>query len=201
MLTKFLSAVLIVAGMVHPAIAAPGDVLYVKGSIVNIRSGPGTDTDVVAKLNNGHKLAEIARNGVWINVNFSQAGKKSGWIRQDLIAATPPPARHSTQPLPPPAPEALASAQGVADALRAVPRAKLREGLRMAIWNAGFPCPGGVVGHREVMVRAEGAYYVASCKKKLRYSVLVKPDGKMGTRVVSCQSMERLTGVDPCAQQ
>lgn len=201
MFTKFLSAILIVAGVSLPAFAAPGDALYVKGSIVNIRSGSGTDTDIVAKLNSGHKLIEIARSGDWINVSFSKAGDKSGWIRQDLVADAPTPARSSTQPVTPPAPEALASAEGVADALRAVPRAKLREGLRVAIWNAGFPCPGGVVGHREVMVRAEGAYYVASCKKKLRYSVLVKPDGKMGTRVLSCQSMERLTGVDPCAQQ
>lgn len=201
MFAKFSVVVLIVLGLSAGAIAAPGDTHYIKGNTVNIRSGPGTSTDVVAKLNNGYKLTEIGRSGRWINVTLAKSGGKTGWIRQDLVSAAPSPVRQTTPSPAPPEPAALASAQGVANALRVVPRAKLRDGLRAAIWNAGFPCPGGVIGHREVMVRAEGAYYVAACKNKLRYSVLIKPDGRMGTRVVSCESMERLTGVDPCAQK
>lgn len=201
MFAKFSIAGLIVLGLAAGAHAAPGDRHYIKGTIVNIRSGPGTDNDVVAKLNNGHELTEIRRQGRWIKVTLAESGGKIGWIRQDLVSDAPLPARGTAPALTPPDPAALGTAQGVADALRMVPRAKLRDGLRVAIWNAGFPCPGGVVGHQEVMVRAEGAYYVAACKNKLRYSVLIKPDGKMGTRVVSCQSMERLTGVDPCTRK
>lgn len=183
------------------AIAAPGETLYVKGNSVNIRSGPSTGTKVVAKLENGHALTEIGRDGHWINITIARRDGATGWIREDLTSASPAPTRPSDTQITPPDAGALGSAQGVADALRAVPRTRLRDGLRAAIWQAGFPCPGGVVGHREVMVRVEGAYYVAACKNKLRYSVLVRPDGRMGTRVLSCQGMERLTGVDPCARK
>lgn len=183
------------------AIAGSGETLYVKGSNVNIRAGPSTVSAVVTKLNNGHKLTEIGREGRWINITVSPAGGATGWIRDDLVSSAPHLVTRDDRPLRPPDEAALSSAKGVATALRAVPRSKLRAGLRAAIWSAGFPCPGGVVGHREVMVRPEGAYYVAACKNKLRYSVLIRPDGKMGTRVVSCQSMERLIGVDPCAEK
>ncbi len=180
--------------------AASGDVLFVKGSSVNVRAGPGTDTDIVAKLNAGYEVSEIARKGRWVNVLLSGSTQKKGWVREDLLSRTSlPPANGTARPKRPDAAQ-LATPHGVAAALKAAPRGRVLAGFKVAVETAGYSCRGGVTRLTEIKTEAAGVYYLVTCKMKLRYSVLVRPDGKMGTRVVSCEGVERLTGVDPCSR-
>lgn len=185
------------------AIAASGDVLFVKGSSVNVREGPGTDTDVVAKVNAGHKVSEIGRKGRWIHVLLLGSAQKKGWVREDLLSRTSLPLANGTKRPKRPNAVQLATPQGVASALKAAPRTRVLAGFKVAVETAGYSCRGGVSRLKEIKIEAAGVYYLVTCKMKLSYSVLVKPDGKMGTRVVSCEGVERVTGVDPCkrAQQ
>ena len=66
-------------------LAATGDVLYVHGDVVNMRSGPSTDSEIVIQLNKGHKLLEFRRTGDWVEVGADRTGGKSGWIHSALI--------------------------------------------------------------------------------------------------------------------
>jgi len=81
---RFISTVLgiLVAGYV---LAAPGDILYVHGDVVNMREGPSTTSRIVLKLQKGHKLVEFQRKGKWVEVGADRTGGKSGWIHSSLI--------------------------------------------------------------------------------------------------------------------
>ncbi|WP_166511131.1 SH3 domain-containing protein [Desulfallas thermosapovorans] len=50
----------------------------VTGDIVNVRSGPGTSNDIVAKVNKGSKYTVDEVNGQWLKINLTDG--KSGWI-------------------------------------------------------------------------------------------------------------------------
>lgn len=65
--------------------AAPGDILYVHGDVVNMREGPSTSSGIVLKLQKGHKLVEFQRKGKWVEVGADRTGGKSGWIHSSLI--------------------------------------------------------------------------------------------------------------------
>ena len=67
------------------ALAAPGNTLYIHGSVVNLREGPSTDTDVIIQLKKGHKLMEFGRQGNWVEVGVEKTGGKSGWIQSSLV--------------------------------------------------------------------------------------------------------------------
>ena len=71
--TVFLS---ILAGQV---LAAPGDILYIHGDVVNMRKAPSTSSDIVLKLSKGHKLVEFQRDGA------DRTGGKSGWVSSSLV--------------------------------------------------------------------------------------------------------------------
>lgn len=81
---KFITALfgILMAGQV---LAAPGDILYVHGDVVNMREGPSTSNSIVLKLNKGHKLVEFQRKGKWVEVGADRTGGKSGWIHSSLI--------------------------------------------------------------------------------------------------------------------
>lgn len=66
--------------------AAPGDQLFVNGEAVNMRAGPGTDFDVVAKLKRGQELVEFDRKDEWINVGVAKPGGHAGWIHSSLVS-------------------------------------------------------------------------------------------------------------------
>jgi uncharacterized protein YgiM (DUF1202 family) len=74
--------VILIAGHVF---AAPGDILYVHGDVVNMREGPSTSSGIVLKLQKGHKLMEFQRKGEWVEVGADKTGGKSGWIHFSLI--------------------------------------------------------------------------------------------------------------------
>ena len=70
-------------------LAAPGDVLYVKSNIINMREGPSTEFPVVLKLQKGRKLIEIQSVDGWIEVDTSRSDIRSGWIYESLLQLTP----------------------------------------------------------------------------------------------------------------
>jgi hypothetical protein len=71
------------------AYAETGDYLYVKGDVVNMRSEPSTESNVIVKLRRGHRLIEIQKKGKWIEVGADSTGGKTGWIYASLTSTTP----------------------------------------------------------------------------------------------------------------
>lgn len=193
----FLFCVLVLGQGAREAVAE-GEFLYVKGSNVNIRSGPGTDNDIVAKVNRNHKMMVIARKGRWFQVKLSSGDGATGWIREDLVSEAPTERRQQPTRVKPPSASELSTPAGVVIALDKAPTERVVEAFRVAIGAAGQSC-GAVTGMARKLVQPEGVYYVVGCDSKRRYSVLVKPDGKMGTKVTLCDRARRLAGVDLCA--
>lgn len=172
--------------------------LYVKGENVNVRSGPGTDTDVVTQLGRGRELKMIRRKGRWFEIEIADSDGTRGWIREDLLITTPPAPRHGRTGLEPPSMQELSSPLGVVEALDAAPRDKVLQAFLVAVRAAGQPCA-GIAGLVRTLTKIEGVYYLVRCEPDHRYSVLVLPDGKMGTKVTPCREAEEVQGVHPCA--
>ncbi len=61
--------------------------VYVTGSVVNIREGPSTRFPVVAKVNRGRKLIELAREKDWVKIDLDEKNGESAWIHSSLISA------------------------------------------------------------------------------------------------------------------
>lgn len=55
---------------------------YVKGSGINIRSLPNTESDVVTTLGSGDKVSILGKTDDWYNVSYDS---QTGYIREDLI--------------------------------------------------------------------------------------------------------------------
>ena len=80
-------AIIIGILMAGHVLAAPGDILYVHGDVVNMREGPSTSSGIVLRLHKGHKLMEFQRKGKWVEVGADRTGGKSGWIHSTLIGS------------------------------------------------------------------------------------------------------------------
>ena len=100
----------------NPAPAADVKEIYliVKGSIVNVRSGPGTGYGIVAKVKSGDQLTALKKSAGWYLAALP--GEKPGWIVEWLVEtrSTVPPSRGDNkseipdQPKPPePAPNPM----------------------------------------------------------------------------------------------
>ena len=61
--------------------------LSVSSKIANIRSGPGTDHEILWKVENYHPLLVIKKSGAWIN--FRDFEGDVGWIHESLTQAQP----------------------------------------------------------------------------------------------------------------
>ena len=64
-------------------------IIYVTGSVVNVREGPSTGFPVVTKLKKGHKLVELSREGDWVNIALEETIAKTAWIHASLVSAEP----------------------------------------------------------------------------------------------------------------
>ena len=64
-------------------------IIYVTGSVVNVREGPSTGFPVVTKLKKGHKLVELSRDGDWVNITLEGTIAKTAWIHASLVSAEP----------------------------------------------------------------------------------------------------------------
>jgi SH3-like domain-containing protein len=78
-----LIAVLLFADMT--VLAAPGDVLYVKGNNVRVRAAPGLKAAILRQVHYGHVVIEIQRQGEWVKVSLSQSNGTIGWIHTSLV--------------------------------------------------------------------------------------------------------------------
>jgi len=66
------------------ALAAEGDIWAVNRTNINVRSGPSTTTDVLATVNPGDKIVEIAAKGEWFYAEFPDHNMR-GWIFGPLL--------------------------------------------------------------------------------------------------------------------
>lgn len=69
-----------------PASAALAERLAVKGSVANIRSGPGTNYDVIWQAEKNYPLEVIQTQGDWIL--FKDYENDKGWISKGLTVKT-----------------------------------------------------------------------------------------------------------------
>jgi uncharacterized protein YgiM (DUF1202 family) len=69
------------------ATAATQQMVSVKGSTLNMRSGPGTHTEVLWELKRGYPLKVIARKGRWLQVSDFESDR--GWVARSLTGNTP----------------------------------------------------------------------------------------------------------------
>ncbi len=63
------------------------EMVSVKGSIVNMRSGPSTRTETLWELKKGYPLKVIKRKGSWLQVQDFENDR--GWVSRKLTAKTP----------------------------------------------------------------------------------------------------------------
>ena len=82
------SIYLILLSMILPTYSPveAGDELVVIKPIVNLRAGPSLKYSVILQLSEGDRLAEIERQGDWVEVETADENVKSGWVYQPLVA-------------------------------------------------------------------------------------------------------------------
>lgn len=76
----FAMACLCLALVTLPAQAL--EMVSIKGKVVNMRSGPGTNTDVLWELERGYPLQVLKRKGSWMQVRDFENDK--GWVSSAL---------------------------------------------------------------------------------------------------------------------
>ncbi|MBS3996455.1 MAG: SH3 domain-containing protein [Hydrogenophaga sp.] len=67
--------------------ASAQNMVSVKGSTLNMRSGPGTNTEVLWELRKGYPLKVLARQGNWLQVSDFENDR--GWVARSLTGNTP----------------------------------------------------------------------------------------------------------------
>lgn len=73
------------------AAAEAGDPLEVKAKVLTMRAAPNRKADPRAWLKRGQRLTEVARDGLWIQVNTGLPGAKaSGWVHGRHVAPADP---------------------------------------------------------------------------------------------------------------
>jgi uncharacterized protein YraI len=67
--------------------AFAAEMVSIKGSIVNMRSGPSTRTEALWELKKGYPLKVLKRKGSWIQVQDFENDR--GWVSRKLTSKTP----------------------------------------------------------------------------------------------------------------
>ncbi|MGD9329747.1 MAG: SH3 domain-containing protein [Desulfobacterales bacterium] len=70
-------------GWIHGKLLGKESTVITRNDLVNIRSGPGTQHDVVFKAERGVPFRVLKRQGVWLNVQSADGDK--GWIHKKLV--------------------------------------------------------------------------------------------------------------------
>lgn len=78
-----LAAGLLAAG---PARATPGQIHLVDRAAVNLRAGPGTETEIIGRLRRGDRVMEFERRGDWVRVRPMGRVGREGWVHGELLA-------------------------------------------------------------------------------------------------------------------
>jgi len=68
-------------------IAAAQQMVSVKGSVLNMRDGPGTQTQVLWELKQGYPLQVVERRGRWLKVRDFESDQ--GWVAASLTGRQP----------------------------------------------------------------------------------------------------------------
>lgn len=63
------------------------EMVSIKGSIVNMRSGPSTKSDVQWELTKGYPLQVLKRRGRWLQVRDFEGDR--GWVARSMTGKTP----------------------------------------------------------------------------------------------------------------
>ena len=70
-------------GWIHGSLLGKAATVITRSDLVNIRSGPGTQNDIVFKAERGVPFQVVKRQGDWIHIR-SGAGDE-GWIHKNLV--------------------------------------------------------------------------------------------------------------------
>ena len=70
-------------GWIHETLLADVGAVIVKKDRCNVRSGPGTDTDIRFTVDRGVPFKILKKEGKWINVVHADGDE--GWIHQSLV--------------------------------------------------------------------------------------------------------------------
>lgn len=85
-MSKKIGVMLLVAVMlIGICTAASATLYYVTGNRVRVRSGPGTDYDIVSHLDRGDKIDVISTSGGWARMTL-YSGSDEGYISTKYIS-------------------------------------------------------------------------------------------------------------------
>jgi len=85
LLTRLAGAILASLLLLSPAVAR--EMVSIKGTLVNMRSGPGSGYQVLWQLEKGYPLQVVSRKGSWLQVRDFENDR--GWIARSLASRTP----------------------------------------------------------------------------------------------------------------
>jgi uncharacterized protein YgiM (DUF1202 family) len=77
-----------------PLLAAETRYVQSENMPLNVRSGPGTDATIVARLAHGTQVSLLERWGMWAKIVSAQ-GDTAGWVLERYLAPNPPPPAES----------------------------------------------------------------------------------------------------------
>jgi SH3-like domain-containing protein len=76
-----------VAAIVFISVSAAAERLTVKADVANIRSGPGTNFDILWQVQKYHPILTLKMEGAWYQ--FKDFENDRGWIHKSLVADIP----------------------------------------------------------------------------------------------------------------
>ena len=79
--------VLALAALAVAGRAAAQEMVSIHGSTVNMRAGPGTDSEVLWELQRGYPLQVVRRQGDWLEVRDFEDDR--GWVARSLVSRIP----------------------------------------------------------------------------------------------------------------
>ncbi len=97
-------ALLLSVGIATAATAAPGDIQYIQGKTASVHQDPSKSAPVLIRLNRGHKVMEVERQGSWVRIQMFHTTRK-GWVRSSLLAPRFPGETAAAPASPKPTPE------------------------------------------------------------------------------------------------
>ena len=83
--------------MIAVCAAASATLYYVTGDNVRVRSGPGTDYDIVSHLSRGAKIDVLSTRHGWARMTL-WSGSDEAWISTKFISRTKPTSERRTTP-------------------------------------------------------------------------------------------------------
>ena len=84
---RIAAVVLVLAALGVVGHAAAQEMVSIRGSTVNMRAGPGTDSEVLWELQRGYPLQVVKRQGDWLEVRDFEDDR--GWVARSLVGRIP----------------------------------------------------------------------------------------------------------------